>query len=93
MIFRGPEPPVAIPNVALTPFLLERAAQRGDKPALIDAASGQTLTYRQWAEAVRGTAAGLAGRGLRKGDVLAIYSPNLPDTPSRSTPSRSLVAS
>lgn len=79
MIFRGPEPPIAIPDVALTPFLLERAAQRGDKPAIIDAPSGRALTYRQWADAVRGTAAGLARRGLRKGDVLAIFSPNLPE--------------
>jgi len=79
MIFRSPEPPIAIPDVALTPFLLDRAAQRGDKPALIDGPSGRTLTYRQWADAVRGTAAGLADRGLRKGDVLAIYSPNLPE--------------
>ena len=79
MIFRGPEPPIAIPDVALTPFLLERAAQRGDKPALIDGPSGRVLTYHQWADAVRGTAAGLARRGFRKGDVLAIFSPNLPE--------------
>jgi acyl-CoA synthetase (AMP-forming)/AMP-acid ligase II len=79
MIFRSPEPPIAIPDVALTPFLLERAEPRGDKPALIDGPSGRILTYRAWADAVRGTAAGLAARGLRKGDVLAIYSPNLPE--------------
>ncbi len=36
-------------------------------------------TYSGWAEAVRGTAAGLAARGFRKGDVFAIYSPNLPE--------------
>ena len=79
MIFRAPEPPVAIPEVALTPFLLEHAVERGDKPAFIDGPSGRTLTYRGWAEGVRRTAAGLAARGFRKGDVFAIYSPNLPE--------------
>jgi len=79
MIFRAPEPPVAIPEVALTPFLLEHAEERGDKPAFVDGPSGRTLTYRGWAESVRRTAAGLAARGFRKGDVFAIYSPNVPE--------------
>lgn len=79
MIFRAPEPALEIPDVALTPLLLEDAARRGDKPALIDASTGRTLTYRGWSDAVRKTAAGLARRGLRKGDVFAIYSPNLPE--------------
>jgi acyl-coenzyme A synthetase/AMP-(fatty) acid ligase len=43
MIFRAPEPPVVIPEVALTPFLLEFALERapGDKPAFIDGPSGR----------------------------------------------------
>lgn len=79
MIFRAPEEPLAIPRVGLTQFLLETADARGDKPALIDAPSGRTLTYRGWADSVRATAAGLAQRGFRKGDVFAIYSPNHPE--------------
>jgi acyl-CoA synthetase (AMP-forming)/AMP-acid ligase II len=79
MIFRAPEPPLTIPEVALTPFLLERAADRGDKPAFIDGPSGRTLTYRGWADAVRRVATGLHQRGFRKGDVFAIYSSNLPE--------------
>ena len=79
MIFRSPEPDIVIPEVALTPFLLERAAARGDKPAFIDGPTGRTLTYTGLVEAVHGTAAGLAARGFRKGNVFAIYSPNLPE--------------
>jgi acyl-CoA synthetase (AMP-forming)/AMP-acid ligase II len=79
MIFRAPEAPLEIPDVALTPFLLEGAKRFGDKPALIDGPSGRTLTYRGWAEGVQRAAAGLAQDGFRKGDVLAIYSPNHPD--------------
>jgi len=79
MIVRAPEPPIDIPDIALTPFLLESAADRGDKAAFIDGPSGRTLTYAGWAEAVRRTAAGLHRRGFRQGDVFAIYSPNLPE--------------
>lgn len=79
MIFRAPEPPLHIPEVALTPFLLARAEHRGDKPAFIDGPSGRTVTYRAWADGVRRAAAGLAARGFRKGEVFAIYSPNVPE--------------
>ena len=79
MIFRAPEADLVIPDVALTPFLLERTAALGDKPAFIDGPTGRTLTYRGWAGAVRKAAAGLSARGFRKGDVFAIYSPNLPE--------------
>ena len=79
MIFRAPESPLTIPEVALTPFLLQRAADRGDKPAFIDGPTGRTLTYRGWADAVRRVAAGLHQRGFRKGHVFAIYSSNLPE--------------
>jgi acyl-CoA synthetase (AMP-forming)/AMP-acid ligase II len=79
MIHRAPEGTLEIPDVALTPFLLDRAAMWGDQTALIDASTGQTLTFRAWADRVRRTAASLAGRGLKKGDVLAIVSPNCPD--------------
>jgi acyl-CoA synthetase (AMP-forming)/AMP-acid ligase II len=79
MIVRAPEKDRPIPLVPLTPFLLERAAVLGDKPALIDGPSGRTLTYRALAEAVRRAAASLAARGFRQNDVFAIYSPNLPE--------------
>jgi len=79
MIFRAPEEPLAIPEVALTAFLLQNAGALGEKPALIDAPSGRTLTYRGWANGVRATAAGLSQRGFRKGEVFAIYSPNHPE--------------
>ena len=79
MIFRSSRPAVTIPDVALAPFLLEAAAVRADKPAFIDGPSGRVLSYGQWAAGVRRAAAGLARRGFGKGQVLAIYSPNLPE--------------
>ncbi|HEX9160225.1 MAG TPA: 4-coumarate--CoA ligase family protein [Thermoanaerobaculia bacterium] len=79
MIFRAPEDPLEIPDLALAPFLLERAARWGDKAAFIDSSGGRVLTFAGWADAVRRCAASLAARGLRKGDVVAIYCANSPD--------------
>ena len=79
MIFRSPYPEVAIPEIALTPFVFEHAARRGAKPAVLDAATGRGFTYAQLDAAVRNCAAGLRARGYAKPDVLAILSPNVPE--------------
>src|SRR5579859_6974081 len=81
MIFTSPYAPVTIPEQSLTEVVLAQAQQRGDKPALIDGPTGRTITYRQLAAGIRRVAAGLAARGFGKGDVLAIYSPNIPEYP------------
>jgi acyl-CoA synthetase (AMP-forming)/AMP-acid ligase II len=56
--------------------VLRRAAQLHSKPALIDADSGQCLTYGQLLEAIDRVASGLAAHGFRHGDVLALYAGN-----------------
>jgi acyl-CoA synthetase (AMP-forming)/AMP-acid ligase II len=79
MIFRSPFPEVEIPDVTLSEFVFARVAEHAERPALIDGVSGRALTYAQLSGAVRAAAAGLARRGFRKGDVLALHSPNLPE--------------
>jgi acyl-CoA synthetase (AMP-forming)/AMP-acid ligase II len=79
MIFKGYYPDVTIPEVSLPEFVLHRAGELGDKPALIDGPSGRTLTYGQLAAAVPRVAVSLTDRGFKKGDTLAIYSPNVPE--------------
>src|SRR5438876_3823796 len=81
MIFRSLFPDVSIPDVTFTAYVLQHAARLADKPALIDGATGQTYTYGQVADAVQRVAASLARRGFGKGNVLALYSPNLPEYP------------
>ena len=76
MIFRSPYPEVTIPDTPLTPFVLAHARTLGAKPALIDGASGRAISYAELAELVGRVAAALAARGLGKGDVCAIFSPN-----------------
>ena len=79
MIYRSPFPDVVIPEVTLTQFLFGDVGAFAGKPALIDGPTGRTLTYGQLAGAIRLVASGLAKRGFQKGDVFAIYSPNLPE--------------
>ena len=79
MIYRSPLPDVEIPVRPLHEHVFEHAGRWPDKPALIDGPSGRTLTYARLRSMVRAAAAGLAARGFGRGDVLAIYSPNLPE--------------
>jgi acyl-CoA synthetase (AMP-forming)/AMP-acid ligase II len=79
MIFRSPYSDVQIPATPLTPFALRHAGRLADKAAIIDGLTGQRLTYGQLADGVRTMAAALADRGFRKGDVFAIYTPNMPE--------------
>ncbi|MGW4434289.1 4-coumarate--CoA ligase family protein [Streptomyces sp. NPDC004596] len=66
-------PPVELP---IHDAVLGPAAGYGDHPALIDGTDGTTLTYEQVDRFHRRLAAALAEAGLRKGDVLALHSPN-----------------
>ena len=79
MIHTSPMPDVEIPQVALTGYVLERAAELGDKPALIDGPTGRTITYAGLDAAVRSLAGGLVSRGFAPGDVVALMAPNLPE--------------
>jgi acyl-CoA synthetase (AMP-forming)/AMP-acid ligase II len=78
-IVTSPHPDIQIPDVPLHELVLADAGRRADASALVDGPSGRTLTYGQLAGGVRRVAAGLAARGLGKGDVFAIHSPNLPE--------------
>src|SRR5262249_16395409 len=77
-MLRSPLPDVEIPAATLPGFVLEHARERGGHPALVDAADGATLTYADLAELVERIAAGLARRGIRRGDVVALWAPNGP---------------
>jgi acyl-CoA synthetase (AMP-forming)/AMP-acid ligase II len=79
MIHRSPLPDIEIPDLPLTRYVLARAADQADKPALIDGPSGRALTYAGLDSAVRSLAGGLVARGFGKGDVLAVMAPNVPE--------------
>jgi acyl-CoA synthetase (AMP-forming)/AMP-acid ligase II len=79
MVVRSPLSDVEIPAQPLSAFVLADAPTRTDKPALIDGPSGRTITYGELAQGVRALAAGLAARGFGFGEVMGIFSPNLPE--------------
>jgi len=81
VIFKSPYPDVEIPETSLTPFVLARAEKLRDKVAIVDSATGRSYTFGQIAGGARSLAAGLHAKGFRKGDVLAIMSPNVPEYP------------
>jgi acyl-CoA synthetase (AMP-forming)/AMP-acid ligase II len=78
-IVRSPFELPPIPETDLSSFALRHSPALGEKPALIDAASGRAISYGELTRLVRRAATGLAARGFRQGDVLAIYAPNLPE--------------
>jgi acyl-CoA synthetase (AMP-forming)/AMP-acid ligase II len=79
MTIRSTSPDVIIPDVSVTDHVLRHVDRLRDKPAIIDGPTGRVLTYAQLREMIRRVATGLARRGFGKGDVFAIYSPNLPE--------------
>jgi acyl-CoA synthetase (AMP-forming)/AMP-acid ligase II len=79
MPYRSSLPDVSIPDVPLTDFVLGRSKARDDHPALVDGTSGRILTFGRLKEGVRQLAAGLSRRGIGKGDVVAIWAPNVPE--------------
>jgi acyl-CoA synthetase (AMP-forming)/AMP-acid ligase II len=79
VIHRNPVEAPEIPDLDVTSFVLERAAELADKPALIDGPTGRELSYEDLARETRACAAGLAARGFAKGDVLGVFMPNLPE--------------
>ncbi|MEP6640948.1 MAG: AMP-binding protein [Gaiellales bacterium] len=70
---------IEVPQTAVTPLVLRHAERLGERPALIDADGAGTITYGQLPGRIGRMAAGLAALGLRKGDVLALVLPNVPE--------------
>ena len=79
MVVRSPVSDVEIPDQPLSAFIFAEAGTRADKPALIDGPSGRTITYGELAQGARALAGGLAARGFAPGEVIGIFSPNLPE--------------
>jgi acyl-CoA synthetase (AMP-forming)/AMP-acid ligase II len=77
VIYHSPLPAVAVPERTVPEHVLE-GARHNDKVALVDAVTGESLTYAELADQVGRTARGLVRAGIRPGDTVAIASPNRP---------------
>ncbi|MEU2657699.1 4-coumarate--CoA ligase family protein [Streptomyces sp. NPDC007325] len=76
MVFHSEYEPVSTLSLPIHDAVLGGAAAFGDAPALVDGAGELSLSYAQVDAFHRRVAAGLAEAGVRKGDVLALHSPN-----------------
>ncbi|GGV52101.1 AMP-dependent synthetase [Kitasatospora herbaricolor] len=81
MIFTGPHAPTPVPDVAFTTFVLGEAGGHADRVALVDVAGEDSFTYGELVAGVERVAGALGGRGLGRGDVLALLAPNVPQFP------------
>ena len=79
MIFKSQQPDIDLPETDLTSVVFGRIDEVGEKPALIEGTTGRTLTYNQLREQTNKFSAGLNERGFKKGDVMAIFIPNMPE--------------
>lgn len=79
MIFKSQQPDLKLPATDLTTVVLSRVAELGDRTALVNGATGATLSYTELADQINRFATGLQRRGFKKGDVFAIFCPNVPE--------------
>ena len=79
MIFRGPHADVSAPKINVLEFVLGDISSHKDKTAIVQAETGRKISYHEISESINQLAKGLQVAGFKKGDVLAIYSPNLPE--------------
>ena len=79
MIFQSPFPPRPIPKLSLPAYVFEHTDAHADRPALVDGPTGRTLAHGEVRAGARACAAGLQALGLGSGEVVGIYSPNVPE--------------
>ncbi|GJM38796.1 MAG: putative acyl-CoA synthetase [Acidimicrobiales bacterium] len=78
IIHKSPLPDVDIPAVAVSAYVLQKAAETPDAVAITDGASS-TYTYAELSDAVHRMAGGLKSRGFGPGSTLGIMAPNVPE--------------
>lgn len=78
-IYESTLPPVDVPAISVTDYVLQRAGELADKVAIVDGPSGREVTYGALAKQIRMLAGGLKARGVGPGTTWAIMAPNIPE--------------
>ena len=79
MPVRSPHHDVPIPDVCLWEFLFgDGFGEHTGSAAFVDGVTGASLTFGELEEQALRVAAALAGRGIGRGDVVAVFAPNSP---------------
>ena len=77
MTYTSPAPSVEIADENIASHVL--AGVDDNKVVLVDGPSGREITGAEFRGAVNGLAAGLHARGIGRGDVVALFMPNIPE--------------
>jgi acyl-CoA synthetase (AMP-forming)/AMP-acid ligase II len=77
-IRRSPFPDPVVPRVSFDEYVLGRCARFGDRPALVDGATGASITYARLRAAVAEGAAALREAGAGPGATVALVAANQP---------------
>ena len=80
-IVEGPALCTGLPSTTLPRFIRDLARQAPERIALVDHGSGRSYTYGAVDRLIGRCAAGLAAQGLRPGDTLLMFAPNVPEWP------------
>ena len=81
MIHQSQLPLVDIPDLGIHQLLLGALGTGPERPSMIDAHSGKTVTNRELHDQILRVAGGLAARGFGRGDALALIAPNCLEYP------------
>ncbi|XP_068691723.1 uncharacterized protein [Montipora foliosa] len=72
---------IDIPEKSVTEFVTSKFREYGDDIAVIDGSSERTYTYNELSALIEKLGSALTKRGFKKGDVLAVFLPNVPEYP------------
>ena len=81
LLVEGQPLAAVIPSNTVPQLIRQRARERADKTALVEAASGRSYTYGALDHLIGRLAAGLTAQGFKSGDTLIMFMPNLPEWP------------
>lgn len=79
MTYTSTYPDISVPDTLLTPYVMRHATRLAASPALIEGATGRTITYGELLASIKALAGGLTARGFGTGDVIALLAPNIPE--------------
>ncbi|GAA3885278.1 4-coumarate--CoA ligase family protein [Leifsonia kafniensis] len=78
-MFTSPYPDVEIPELSIYDYLFDEVAGADlDRVAIVDGATGASMTYRSLIEQINRVAGALANRGVGPGTVVGLLCPNIP---------------
>ena len=78
-LYHSPLPAVEIPEIPITEFVMQKAVELAEHPAIVDGSTGESLSFQQLNRRIRQMAGGLQAHGFTPGSVLAVIAPNSPD--------------